>query len=81
MLCSDCKKQQRNTLVRLVGGSELIARPITMSSSTVYLKVWYGSGSLERMAQRTAGHCWALDLVHYQFLFRILVFCLYWPTR
>ena len=34
MLCSDCKKQQQNTLVILAGG-ESITRPITMSLSTV----------------------------------------------
>ena len=46
----------------LAGGGESITRPITMSSSTVYLEVWYGSSSLERTARRMAGHCWALDL-------------------
>ena len=42
------------------GGSESISRPITMSSSTVYVKcgIWPG----EITAQRTAGHYWALDL-------------------
>ena len=33
-LCSDCKKQQQNTLVILAGGESII-RPITMSLSTV----------------------------------------------
>ena len=52
MVCGDCKKQQWNTLmILLVGG----AWPVTMSSSTTYLEVWYGLGSLERTTQRTGG--------------------------
>ena len=61
-LCGDCRKQQRSTLVILVGGGgESIARPITMSSSTVYLEVQYIRGSLEfeewlKERQVTVGH-------------------------
>ena len=45
----------------LVGGGESIARPITMSSSTVYLEVRYIRGSLEfeewlEERQVTVGH-------------------------
>ena len=58
MLYGDHKKQQQNTLMILAGGGESIARPITMSSSTVYLEVQYSPDSLERMALRmaTVGH-------------------------
>ena len=51
------------------GGGESVTRPITMSSSIVYLKVRYSPSSLERTASRTADHCWALDLIPYQEVF------------
>ena len=35
----------------------------------------------QRLEELATGHYWAIDLILYQFLFKIVAFCLCWPTR
>ena len=48
----DCKKLKLNTLMILAGGGELSGQLLCHYQPRAYLEVRYGSGSLERMAQR-----------------------------